>query len=110
MSLTFVHPEHIQHLSTAQCLAVTESQLHLSPTISSEEGAGCDGAGVLLLSDHAVALDVDDDILDVGVPRPAVLLQDAHLAGPGSDTWTVELETTVIRRFPNISQSQRRPL
>ena len=106
MSLTFVHPEHIQHLSTAQCLAVTESQLHLS----SEEGAGCDGAGVLLLSDHTVALDVDHDILDVGVPRPAVLLQDAHLAGPGSDTWTVELETTVIRRFPNISQSQRRPL
>ena len=68
MSLTFVHPEHIQHLSTAQCLAVTESQLHLSPTISSEEGAGCDGAGVLLLSDHAVALDVDHDVLDVGVP------------------------------------------
>ena len=52
----------------------------------SEEGAGCDGAGVLLLSDHAVALDVDHDILDVGVPRPAVLLQDAHLAGPGADT------------------------
>ena len=94
MSLTFVHPEHIQHLSTAQCLAVTESQLHLSPTISSEEGAGCDGAGVLLLSDHAVALDVDHDILDVGVPRPAVLLQDAHLAGPGADTGLDSVITT----------------
>ena len=69
MFLTFVHHEHIQHLSTAQCLAVTESQLCLSPTISSEEGAGCDGASVLLLlSDHAVALDVDHDVLDVGVP------------------------------------------
>ena len=80
MFLTFVHHEHIQHL-----LAVTESQLHVSPTISSEEGAGCDGAGVLLLlSDHAVALDVDHDVLDVGVARPAVLLQDAHLAGPGT--------------------------
>ena len=63
------------------------SSISAPPTISSEEGAGCDGAGVLLLlSDHAVALDVDHDVLDVGVARPAVLLQDAHLAGPGADT------------------------
>ena len=37
---------------------------------------------LLLLSDHAVALDVDHDVLDVSVARPAVLLQDAHLAAP----------------------------
>ena len=36
----------------------------------------------LLLSDHPVTLDVDHDVLDVGVAGPAVLLHDAHLAGP----------------------------
>ena len=36
----------------------------------------------LLLSDYTVTLDVDHDVLDVGVAGPAVLLHDAHLAGP----------------------------
>ena len=30
-------------------------------------------------AEETVALDVDHDVLDVGVPGPAVLLQDAHL-------------------------------
>ena len=59
----------------------------------------------LLLSNHPVTLDVDHDVLDVGVAGPAVLLHDAHLAGPeavgvGGDGVRVDLDVAVTVGAP----------
>ena len=59
----------------------------------------------LLLSNHPITLDVDHDVLDVGVAGPAVLLHDAHLAGPeavgvGGDGVRVDLDVAVTVGAP----------